>query len=808
MEQSVTINKWQAFLAFQLKYRVIIFSIIVAITALSCYTIFTKLEVKTDFFEIYPPEHEYIKMYKDFRKMFGSANVLTMIVERTDGKDIYQPDTLAKIANLTQGILRVKGCNPIQVSSIAHPRVKQVRISFQGVGLHRLMAGGVPETPEECERFKQVVYANEGVIGFYVSLDHKSAAVYAGFWEEGVDLKYLFKEVNKLTDSVEDENHSCYVGGYPMLYAWITHYLYQIAIILIITVVALGMLVLFYFKRLAGLLIPAVSGLASAIWGLGFAAAMGITLDPLLLVIPVLLSARALSHSCQCLERFHQEFVVIKDKNRAAVVAYSELYPPAMLAIVTDGLGVLTISVATIPLMQKLAYFSSFWIITIFFAVMVLNPILISLWYNPSPDDKSLFFEEIDESFMHKKTFFTVFTNVIHFCSGQRMRKVVGGVILFILLFGGYYNIKHLKVGDSSAGGAILYPDHPYCTAMKKMNQEFVGASRLIVVLEGKETEKEAIKDRESLRILDDLGVFMKDKIYGVGGTLSLADLVRKIYRVYHEGSPKWDMIPRTKRYLGQIFFQLSSSMAPGEMDQFISLPDYNNATVTAFLRDYNHSSIKKAIAKLKVFRDEVAQNPDSKVKVRVAAGILGILAAVNEEVEWSYWAILVVILTTTFSLCWITYRSFKAAIILLIPLAIAQILCDLIMLYLHIDLNISSLPVTAIGVGVGIDYGIYLMSRLQEECGKCDTFYQARLVTLHTTGKVIIFTAVSQAAGVAFWLFSPMKFSAEMGLLILLLMLFNMISALILIPTLSGIFKPRFVQNLYLRADAAGLAG
>ena len=800
MEQSVNSNKWQGFLAFQLKYRIIIFSIIMAVTALSCYTIFTKLEVKTDFFEIYPPEHEYIKMYKDFRKMFGSANVLTMIIERTDGKDIYQPDTLAKVDKMTQGVLRIRGCNPIQVSSIAHPRVKQVRISYQGVGLHPLMAEGVPKTPEECERFKQIVYANEGVVGFYVSLDGKSAVVYAGFWEEGVDLKYLFAEVNKLTESVEDENHSCYVGGYPMLYAWITHYLYQIIIILIITMVALGILVLFYFKRLAGLLIPTASGLASAIWGLGFAAAMDITLDPLLLVVPVLLSARALSHSCQCLERFHQEFVTIKDKNRAVVVAYSELYPPAMLAIITDGLGVLTISVATIPLMQKLAYFSSFWIITIFLAVMVLNPILISLWYNPSPDDKSLHFEKIGELFMQKKTFFTVFTNVIHFCSGQRMRKIVGGLILFILIFGGYYNIKHLKVGDSSAGGAILYSDHPYSTAMRKMNQEFAGASRLIVVLEG--TEDEAIKDRESLKVLDDLGVFMKDKIYGVGGTLSLADLVRKIYRVYHEGSPKWDMIPRTKRYLGQIFFQLSASMAPGEMDQFISLPDYRNATVTAFLRDYNHASIKEAIAKLKVFRDEVAQNPDSKVKIRVAAGILGILAAVNEEVEWSYWAILIVILTTTFCLCCITYRSVKAAIILLIPLAIAQILCDLIMLYMHIDLNISSLPITAIGVGVGIDYGIYLMSRLKEECEKCDTFYQARLVTLHTTGKVIMFTAVSQAVGVAFWLFSPMKFSAEMGLLILLLMIFNMICALVLIPTLSGIFRPQFVQDLQLRSE------
>ncbi len=804
MRKSVASKRWQDVLEFQLKNRVIILCLIAVITALSLYTVLTKLEVKTDFFEIYPPKHEYIQMYKEFRKMFGSANVLTMIIERTDGKDIYQSDTLNKINTLTQGALRIKGCNPIQVSSIAHPRVKQVRISYQGVGLHPLMAEGIPETPEECARFKQIVYANEGIKGFYISLDDKSAVVYAGFWEEGVDLDYLFAEVKKLTGSVEDENHKCYVGGYPMLYAWISHYVYQILAILGLTIGALCILVLLYFRRLAGLIIPGMSGAVSAIWGLGFAAAVGITLDPLLLVIPVLLSARALSHSCQCLERFHLEFVQRKDKHKAIISAYAELYPPALLAILTDGLGVLTICVATIPLMQKLAYFSSFWIISIFLAVMVLNPIVISLWYNPSVDDKSLKNKDVNQ-LSDRKNFFTVLTNVLHFLSGQNMRKPVGALVIIVLVFGGYFTVKMLKVGDSSAGGAILYPDHSYSVAMRKMNQDFAGASRLIVVLQGK--EKGAIKDRDSLRVMDDLGLFMKDKIYGVGGTVSLADLVRKIYRVYHEGSPKWDMIPRTKRYLGQIFFQLSASMAPGEMDQFISLPDYTNATVTAFLRDYSHDSIKDAIQQLKDLRDEIDKNPDSKIRLRVAAGILGILAAVNEEVEWSFWAILVVILTTTFCLCLITYRSVKTALILLVPLAIAQILCEIIMLILKIDLNVSSLPVTAIGVGVGIDYGIYLMSRLKEECINCDTFYQARLVTLMTTGKVIMFTAFAEAIGVGFWLLSPMKFSAEMGLLILLLMLFNMICALVLIPTLSGLFRPKFVQEVQLRAEMAGAA-
>ena len=790
MKEKVTIF-WVRLVAFELRHRFSILFLMTAITALAAYSLVTRLEIKTDFFEIYPQEHEYIKLYKEFRPMFGSANVLTIILERKGGGDIYNPETLRKITELTEGVLRIKGCNPIQVNSIAHPRVKQIVLDYMGVGLYPLMRDQ-PKTLEECEEFKEIVYSNEGIRGFYVSLDDRSTALYAGFWEEGVDLSVLFKEVRKLAASIEDEDHECHVGGYPMLYAWVSHYRPQLYLILSVTVLAMILLLIVYFRRAGGVVIPLISGIISALWGLGFAAALGINLDPLLLVVPILLSARALSHSCQCLERFHQEYVSCGNKKDAIVTAYSALYPPALLAIVTDGLGVLTISIATIPLMQKLAYFSSFWIISIFVSVMVLNPIIISLFYSPFLEDKRLKVKQEEVSVLSRRSAYAIFTNLLYRLSGEKARWAVAVVAGVLILGGGFITTKYMRVGDSSAGGAVLYPDHPYNIAMEKMNKDFAGASRLVVVLHGK--EREAIKCRESLKVMEKLALFMRYNIENVGGTLSLADLVRKVYRMYHEGYPKWDMIPQKRRDVGGMFWILSVNMTPGEMDQFVSLPDYTNSNVTAFLRGYSHKSIKSAIAKLKEFAGVVNADPESKIKVRLAGGILGILAAVNEEVGWSYWAILAVIFSTVFILCVCTYRSFKAAFILIVPLAVSQVLCELIMLLFHIDLNICSLPVTAIGVGVGIDYGIYLMSRLREECLVQGDFETARLIALVTTGKVIMFTALTLAIGVGFWLFSVMKFNAEMGLLILLLMIFNMISALVFIPALSGILRPSFV--------------
>ena len=802
---------WYNLVKNQLRFRVWIILLLVVLTGAFSWKIYTGLKVETNFFELYPPKHAYIKLYKEFRKMFGSANVLSIILERTDGKDIYNPETLKKLDELTRGILTVKGVNPLQVSSVSHPKIKQITTNAFGVGVFPLMypAVGHPKTQQGADTFRKTVYGNAGVRGFYIALDDKSAAVYAGFWEEGLDFGYMFKAVRQLQDSVEDANHKCHISGYPMLYAWLDHYKTEVMAVLVVTLVSMTLLLAAYFRSLRGVLIPVISGALSGLWGLGFASMMGFNVDPLLLVVPVLLSARALSHSCQCMERYHQEYSIIGDNQKAIVSAYGALYPPALLAIVTDGLGVLTIAIATIPLMQKLAYVSSFWIISIFIGVAVVNPIILSYMKPPALDENIQV-----RNWLGKRKFswwsrcYQSFVRLLHRLSGPRSKWVMGLIIVALVFGGGLFCADNLKIGDSSAGGAILYPDHPYNIAAEKMNKGFVGASRLVVVVKGR--EKGAIKDQKTLQTMEKLSFYMQNNIESVGGTLSLIDLVRRINRTYHDGSPKWEMVPEKDRDLGAIYFLLASNMAPGEMDQFVSLPDYTHSNVTGFFRDYDHKSIKNAIASIKTFAEGINNDPSSRVEIKLAGGILGILAAVNEEVEWSYWAILAVIFATTFLLCLITYRSVKAALILIMPLYASQVVCELFMMAMHIDLNIDSLPVAAIGVGVGIDYGIYLMSRLKEECGKTNDFERAKLMALTTTGKIIMFTALTLVVGVVFWLFSTLKFQAEMGLLILILMIFNMFGALVFIPSLTAILKPNFVKDMVMdnacRIDATEL--
>ena len=798
---------WFRFVEKQLQYRYLILGIMTILTLVFAANVFFKLKVVTNFFDLYPPKHEYIQLYKEFRKMFGSANVLTIILERTDGEEIYHPETLGKLDTLTRGLLEIKGVNPLQVVSAVHPKVKQVITGSAGIGIFPLThpSPGYPKNEKDAQAFRKRVYSNAGIRGFYISLDDKSAVVYAGLWEEGLDFGYLFKAINDLVSKVEDGKHICHVSGYPMLYAWMDYYKTQLLMVLMITIMAIVITLGVYFRSIRGVLIPLISGGVSAIWGLGFAGLAGFNIDPLLLVVPILLSARALSHSCQCMDRYHQEFAVLLNKRKAIIVAYSEVFAPCMAGAVTDGLGCLTIAFASIPLMQKLAYISSFWVISILVAVTLLNPII--LYFLPTPDieDKVKVRNWLGKkklsrwNLAYQKTM-----ELLVKLSGPRL-KWVAVTIIVLLALPGAYTATHLKIGDSSAGGAILYPDHPYNVAAGKINEKFVGGSRLVVVVKGK--EKGAIKNAHTLQVMDQLGNYIKNNIPNVGGTMCLTDLVRRINRLYHDGSPKWEIVPDNPQHLGAIYFMLASNMAPGEMDQFVSLPDYTHSNVTAFFRNYNHATIKSAISETRKFADQVNSDPDSKIEIKLAGGILGILAAVNEEVEWSYWAIFIIIFSTVFFICLLTYRSIKAALILIIPVFVAQVLCDLFMMLNHIDLNIDSLPVASVGVGVGIDYGIYLMSRLREECGKTDDFEKAKLIALTTTGKTIMFTALTIAVALIPWLFSSLKFQAEMGILILFLMIFNMIGALVFVPALSAVLKPNFVKNMAtLQPDPAGV--
>ncbi len=774
----------EAYLYFLLRHRVAVSVVVGLGTLFFVWFTATQLTIFTSFFDLMPPNHPYIQLYIKYRNMFGTANQLVMVVEAKQGTIFDDPRIIEKVDRITVDLLHtVPGVNGEQVLSITHPKLKTTLTSGSGIKVVPLMYPRLPRDQEDMEFLRQKVYTTEGVRGFFVSPDDTATLITAGFWEEYFDLKTMWRRVQEIVQREEaDGLVKIYVAGPPVLYAYFNEALGKMGYVFLATGVAIVALLWFYFRSLQGVLIPVFSGLMSAIWGLGFAGLCGFTLDPLVLVVFVLITARALSHSVQSMERYHDEYYLCHDKHEAIVRSYRALFPPAMVSIVADGVAILTIAVASIPLMQKLAFVASFWIISIFLSVVTLHPIILTFVRPPK--------EQPQVGRLSDAIYGGISRGLIAVGQGN-LRWFVVALFAATMVFGVYFAHK-LKTGDTEPGAALLYPDHPYNVAFRKLNEKFVGvASQLVIIAEGKKPE--AIKDA---RTLNNIELFARHMTQGdaANGNITAATLLKKIYRTFREGDPKWEMLPTRDDHIGQLFYLLTAGTSRGEMDRFFS-PDYTNATITILYRNYNNEIIHNAIDRAKAYIRENSQ-PEDSVRYLLAGGLLGILAATNEEVEWSYRVNVPLIFFVVFVLSFLTYWSVIGALIVMIPSIVAQPLSEAVMYLLGIDFNINSLPVAAVGIGIGIDYGYYVLSRIVEEYEQTPDFDQANQRTILTTGKAIIFTCTTLVVSVVFWLFFPLKFQAEMALVLMLLMIFHAAGALIFIPAMVSLLRPRFATE------------
>jgi predicted RND superfamily exporter protein len=847
----------EAYLRFLLKYRGSVTLVVVAITAFFGWQLMS-MRLHTDFFDFYPKyrtaadawsdcrEHggglgqcattavlkpgpnPYIQIYRDFRRMFGSANILSVILEVKNG-DVYNPETLQKLDRITKYIINSKGVVPYQVQSIAHPHITSISAREGTIDIRPVYYPGVPKTQADADRVKFAVYQNKGIRGIFASLDDTALVVHAGFWEEALDFRDLYQRMNDLKAQEEDANHNIYITGFPWLYTSVLQYSTQLVYVFALTTVTLSFLLYTYFRTWTGIWVPILSGVLSTIWGLGIAKVLGFNLDPLVLVIPVFLTARALSHSVQSMDRYHEEFHRLHDRHQAIVVSYSHLFQPAMSGIVTDGIGLLIVAVAPIPLIQKVAIFASFWIVSIFISVVTLHPVILS-FIQPPPEPTVHTTKEVKLSIwigrlvvaawvgiavliqragyipssfltfiacspvlawywvMFGERAYTSWTRwTVAATQGQRRWFVVALTVALFIIFPiwGW----RLKVGDLTPGAALLFHDHPYNVAFRKLNDKFLGASQLIVIADTKKPD--GMKNIEPLNAMEEFADHMRGA-EGASASVTVIDIVKQLTRLYRDGDPKWGLIPEKPKEIGQLFYVFTNGASAGDLDRFID-PSGRYGSVLTFFRGYSHDVVMNSIETGRRFAEKL-NSP--VVDFKFAGGLFGILAAVNESVEHSYWTNLGLIFFMVYFCLYLTYGSLYCAAILMIPVILSQLAAEAFMVIMQIDMNVNSLPVAAAGAGVGVDYGIYHFSRMVDCFDEVGDLDEAIDYATATTGKAIIFTGTTMIAGTGFFWLSDLKFLAEMGLLLTLLMVFNKFGALIAVPALVKVLRPSFLLN------------
>jgi len=837
-----------------------------------------QLRLVTSFSELLPQNHPYIKIHNRFSGTFGGANNIMVMLQVRDG-NIFNVETLNKIWKMTEGMDRVYGVNHNQIDSIAHRTVRYLKVAAGGTMRAQPVMLEPVKTAEEAANIRRIVHNAENIYGLLVSLDDKAALIRANFIEGRLDYKRIFKEVNEnVVDPFRDDNTQIFVAGEPRLYGWVYHYAGDVFFILVITYCIEWILRWLYFHDWRGALRPTITGVIAAFWGLGFIYLIGLALDPLMLVMPFLITARAVSHAIQMHDRYYEEFERSGwNKRRAIVAAFAELFVPTFSGISTDAFGVLVILLVPVIMLQKLAITASWWILAITVSEMLLNPIVYYYLKAPEPElvmlrERGMFRKGINR-----------FTAALLSRTGLKVTMIawISGALVAA------YFLRGLTIGDPTSASPLLFEDSAYNVAHKEIQDKFGGVEPLIVVAEG--LDRDAMKDPHTLRTMERFQRRL-ERDPSVGYSFSLADIIRAVNMVFHELEPKWGVIPNNWVDVGGLFFIYFSGSPPTETAKYVD-PSYTTSHVTFFCKDHKGDNIRRIIHRCKDFiigtqlddlgldlaeengevvvrrvLDEpvwekagpswivsetagkagvgpfasgdrivkVGRTPvtdmDSfraaltkeganaslidfqvrrngqiaettvgvpwKAVFKLAGGLIGVLAAANEELVRNDILMNFLGFFTIWVILLFTYRSFACGLYLLGPLILSNIMVNAYMSVNNIGVNIHTLPLVTVGVGFGIDYGLYVVSRTIEEIRVRGELIDSVREALVTSGKAVTFTAVTMIISTAFWISSNIRFNAEMGLLLAIWMFISYVGSQTLLPVLIVLFKPRFIMK------------
>ena len=582
----------------------------------------------------------------------------------------------------------------------------------------------------------------------------------------------------KLTTAPPDL--TIYVAGEPRLYGYVYSYANDVFWILTVTYCLEWILRWMYFHDWRGALRPTLTGVIAAFWGLGFVHLIGFALDPLILVMPFLITARAVSHAIQMHDRYYEEYERHNWNQRKAIVAaFAELFVPTLSGILTDAFGVLVIMLVPVVMLRKLAIVASWWILAITIAELLLNPIVYYYLRAPDPEvvlarDRGWYRRTIDR-----------FTD----WNLSRLGKVTTLAFWLGVLGIGLFLMRGLIVGDPTSASPLVWQDSPYNVSHAHIQDKFGGVEPLIVVAEGK--DRDAMKDPGVLRTMEKFQRYL-ERDRDVGYSFSLVDILRAVNVVSHEFEPKWGVIPNTARDVAQTFFLIFSSAPPAETAKYVT-PDYATAHVTFYCRNHKGENIARIIKRCEEF---IAAHPMEKATFKLAGGLIGVLAAANEELVRNDLLMNLLGFGTIYVIVLFTYRSWAAGFYLLAPLIISNVLINAMMAVWGIGVNINTLPLVTVGVGFGIDYGLYIVSRIIEEIrvnGDLDLSIREALVT---SGKAVSFTAVCMVMSTALWCYSNIRFDAVMGGLLAIWMFVSFVASETLMPVMIAYFRPRFIMR------------
>lgn len=752
---------------------------VIALGALILGILALRIDVVTHLGDMMPVNHPYIKIHEQYKGSFGGAAIVTIMVEVKEG-DVFQPFVLNKVQTLTKDLQKIDAVNQYQIISLASKKLKNIRASSDGIDATPLMWPDVPQSAEGIAALRAAVVANPTVYGTYVSRDLKAALITVDFIERLLEPKQVYKQINDLIAKNQETGIRISVIGEPFLSGIVSSYLPETLKVALVIVLVMSAILFIATRTLRGTLLPLISAVLSAAVSLGIVRLMGLNFDPLIMVIVFLISARAISHSVQFCTAFDDERELgVSSAFEAAKQTFVKLFRPSVLGLVVDIGGILVITITPIPLLHKAAIIGAIWLTSLLVTACVFVPVALSWVKKPHGH------------YAHRLDAEPVLLAICGFfsrISTHRNSAVLVLVGTVLLLAFAAEEASKVTVGDANPGSPILWPDSVYNNDWRAINHRFQGSDRMFVVVHG--TKPDSLKRPDVLDGIDNFQRFVEAQPQ-IGGTVSLVDLIEPVSMMLHEGNPRYAQVGADASVNAELLYMATAGSEPGDMDRFTDA-QYQAGSVTLFFRDHQGDTLRTAFARIKDYTDA---HPIPGVEFQLAGGVVGVIAAVNEVIFADQIKSIALAILVLFVLCAITYKSVAAGLFFLPLILLSNVVTFAFMHWQNIGMNINTLPIAALGIGLGVDYAFYIVDRIKERFEDTGNLPDSVTFGLMTAGRGVLITGITMVTSVLLWYpLSSLRFQAEMGLLIALWMAVSAFAALLVIPSMVFLFKPKFV--------------
>ena len=747
---------------------------IISFALITCFLLFkaTQIQLDASFNKNIPLNHDYMKVYTKHEKQFGGANSILISVCDADG-DIFNEEFFTQLKAVHDQLYFIPGVNRPLVNSIFAPSARFVEVVEDG------FAGGpiIPANFTADKRGLAVVKENiekAKVVGRMIASDYSCAMVTAQLLEtdpqtqEKLDtLAFAEKLETQVRDPLSTDKVSIHIIGFAKMAGDVAEGAKGVLLFFAIAIAFTFVMVWLFCHSLKLTILPIACSIIAVVWQLGLLSSLGFGLDPMSILVPFLVFAIGVSHGVQMINDIGKKVSTGSSTRVCCQASFRALLIPGGIALLSDTIGFLTLLTIDIGIIRELAITASLGVAVIIFTNLILLPVWASYMrfegsvhiQAGTHTDKPNLLDKLRELLVKATD-----------------RKPAGFIIVFtaVLFAVGYWQADKMRIGDLHAGAPSLHQDARYNQDTFLISDKYTISSDILKVIV--EAYPAACTEHDVMERISRFQ-WQMENVAGVQSAVSLSSVAQSVNAGFNEGNLKWQSLPRNTASLVQATSRVETSS--GLLDGNCSV-----MPVIIFLNDHKAETIDHVVAKVKEF---AKAEETAELKFKLASGPVGVMAATNESVSAAQLPMMLYVYGAVILLCLISFRSVKATVAVVLPLYIVSTLAQALMVQLEIGLTVSTLPVIALGVGIGVDYGIYILSSMMGQLKQGVALEVAYRNALAERGSAVLFTGITLAIGVSTWIFSDLKFQVDMGILLTFMFLVNMLGAVLLLPAIGS---------------------